>query len=417
MTGEPAPPAPGVPAGAAALAGRRILELADEQGAYCGKLFADMGADVVKVERPGGDASRDRPPHWTGPSGRRFSLSFLYQNTSKRSVTLDLATAAGADVFCRLATTADVVLETLPCGTLDQLGLGWERLRERNPALVLTSLSGFGRTGPQRSFRSSDLVASALGGALYVHGYGEDPPVKLAGDHAHVMTSTCAAAATMMALHHVARTGEGQHVDIAAIEVMAAVSHICGIGKWLDDGIVPRRAGTGLFASVPSGAYPCRDGLVYLMINRPLHWKALAEWIHEETGDEAVLSPLFEGPSSARYEFRDLLDAAIGELAARFTVAEMVREGQRRHLAFTPVYSAEAVAHDEHLAARGYFVDVEHEGEGRIRYPGAPYRHARTPWRMSRIAPEPGEHNREILCDGLGLTEAELEAVGAVGSS
>jgi benzylsuccinate CoA-transferase BbsE subunit len=397
---------------AAALEGRRVLELADEQGAYCGKLFADMGADLVKVERPGGDASRERPPLWTGASGRRQSLSFLYRNTSKRSVTLDVRRPEGAELFRRLAATADAVLETWPTGALDELGLGAADLRREHPALVVTSLSGFGRSGPQRSFRSSDLVASALGGALYVHGYAEDPPVRLAGSHAHVMTSTCAAAATMIALHHAARTGEGQHVDVAAIEVMAAVSHICGVGKWLDDGIVPRRAGTGLFASVPSGAYRCRDGLAYLMINRPLHWEALARWIHEETGNEAVLSPLFAGPSSARYEFREMIDDAIGALTARYTVAEVVREGQRRHLAFTPVATPASVASDGHLAARGYFVDVEHPGEGTLRYPGAPYRHARTPWRLHRRAPEPGEHNEEIYRDELGLPAEELEALG-----
>jgi crotonobetainyl-CoA:carnitine CoA-transferase CaiB-like acyl-CoA transferase len=395
-----------------ALAGRRILELADEQGEYCGKLFADMGADVVKVERPGGDATREHPPFWTGASGRRLSLSFLYRNTSKRSVTLDLRRREGADLFSRLAASADAVIETWPAGALEELGLGPGDLRREHPALVVTSLSGFGRTGPQRSFESSDLVANALGGTLYVHGYAEDPPVRLAGSHAHVMTSTCAAAATMIALHHAARTGDGQHVDVAAIEVMAAVSHICGIGKWLDDGIVPRRAGTGLFASVPSGAYPCRDGLVYLMVNRPLHWEALARWIHEETENEAVLSPLFRGPSSARYEFRELLDDAIAELTARYTVAEAVAEGQRRHLAMTAVASAAAVAADEQLAARGFFVDVEHPGEGVLRYPGAPYRHHRTPWRLRSRAPEPGEHSEDVLCGELGVTAEQLAELG-----
>jgi benzylsuccinate CoA-transferase BbsE subunit len=374
-----------------------------------------MGADVIKVEPPAGSATRERPPWWQGASGRRLSLSFLYRNTSKRSVTLDLHRPEGADLFRRLVASADVLIETWPTGALDELGLGEAALRLAKPSLVVTSLSGFGRTGPQRDLKSSDLIASALGGTLHVHGYAEDPPVKLAGSHADVMTSTCAAAATMIALHHAARTGQGQHVDVAAIEVMAAVSHICGTGKWLDDGIVPRRAGTGLFASVPSGAYPCRDGLAYLMINRPLHWKALAEWIHEETGNEAVLSPLFEGPSSARYEFRELIDAAIAELTERFTVADVVREGQRRHLAFTPVSTAGAVAADEHLAARGYFVDVEHPGEGTLRYPGAPYRHGRTPWRMSRPAPAPGEHNEEIWCDELALSRDELDRLAAAG--
>lgn len=394
-----------------ALAGRRVLELADESGAYCGKLFADMGADVVKVEPPGGDPSRRRAPLWRDATGRSHSFSFLYQNTSKRSLTLDLHQEAGAQVFRRLAVRADVLIETQAPGTLDRLGLGWDELRREHPALVMTSITGFGQTGPHRSFRSSDLVANALGGTLHVHGYAEDPPVKLAGSHAHVMASTCAAAATMIALHHASRTGEGQHVDTAAVEVMAAVSHICGTGKWLDDGIVPKRAGTGLFASVPSGAYPCRDGLVYLMVNRPLHWQVLAAWIHEETGNEALRSPLFEGPSSARYEFREMIDAAISEMTTRYTVAELTREGQRRHLAISPVRGGREVAQDEQLAARGFFVDVEQVGGDCLRLPGAPYRHTRTPWRISRRAPEPGEHSREVLADWLGLGPTEITSL------
>jgi crotonobetainyl-CoA:carnitine CoA-transferase CaiB-like acyl-CoA transferase len=372
-----------------------------------------MGADLIKVERPGGDATRERPPFWRGASGRRQSLSFLYRNTSKRSVTLDLRHREGAALFRRLVATADAVIETWPPGALDELGVGEAELRRDVPALVWASLGGFGGTGPRRSLKSSDLVANALGGTLHVHGFAEDPPVRLAGEHAHVMTSTCAAAAAMIALHHASRTGQGQRVDVSAVEVMAAVSHICGTAKWLDDGIVPRRAGTGLFASVPSGAYPCRDGLVYLMVNRPLHWKALASWIHEETGNEAVLSPLFEGPSSARYEFREVLDAAIAELTSRYTVAEAYHEGQRRHLAVTPVHGARAAAASEQLASRGYFVDVEHPGEGTLRYPGAPFRHRRTPWRIGRRAPEPGEHNREVYGDELGLSRGELGRLGA----
>jgi crotonobetainyl-CoA:carnitine CoA-transferase CaiB-like acyl-CoA transferase len=229
------------------------------------------------------------------------------------------------------------------------------------------------------------------------------------------MASTCAAAATLIALYHAARTGAGQHVDIAVEETTVATTHVCGIGKWLDDGIVPRRGGTGLFASVPSGAYPCRDGLVYLMVNRPLHWKSLARWIHEVTGAEAVLDPLFEGPSSNRLPHRDLLDVYITDLTRRFTVAEVYREGQRRHLAFTPVNSARAVIDDPHLAARGYFVDVEHPGGGHLRYPGAPYRHEETPWRIARPAPAVGEHNAEIYGAELGLSAARLQALEGAG--
>jgi crotonobetainyl-CoA:carnitine CoA-transferase CaiB-like acyl-CoA transferase len=194
--------------------------------------------------------------------------------------------------------------------------------------------------------------------------------------------------------------------------VAVATSHVCGAGKWLDDGIVPVRNGTGLFASVPSGAYRCRDGLVYLMVNRPLHWKALAEWIHEETGNREVLDPMFEGPSSNRLPYRELLDLFIGELVARHGVEHVYREGQRRHIAFTPVNGALQVARDAHLADRGFFVDVPHAGVGSVRMPGAPYRHARTPWRVARPAPGVGEHDEEVFAELRAGAAAEPPAPG-----
>src|SRR5258705_1265268 len=149
-----------------ALGGRRVLELADESGVYCGKLLADMGADVIKIEPPGGDRTRALPPIWHEQPGPDRGLFFLYMNTSKRGVTLDLACPEGQALFRRLAATADLVLETFPPGHLDGLGVGEGSLRRVHPGLVVTSITGFGQTGPQRPRRSSHLVAAALGGAI-----------------------------------------------------------------------------------------------------------------------------------------------------------------------------------------------------------------------------------------------------------
>ncbi len=374
-----------------------------------------MGADVVKIEPPGGDETRHLPPFWHDTPDPDGSLFFLYMNTSKRGVTLDLTRPAGRDLFKRLARTADLIVETFPPGHLDTLGLGYDALKEDNPGLVLTSITGFGQTGPQRHFASRDIVAGALGGATYVTGEAEDPPVTLAGSQAHVTAATYAAVSSLIALHHASRSGEGQHVDVSVEETTASVTHICGAGKWLDDHIIPKRMGTGLFASVPSGAYRCKDGLVYLMINRPLHWKALAQWINEVTGNAAVLDPLFEGPSSNRHASRDLIDFYITELTSRHTVDEIYREGQRRHIAFTPVNTAAAVARDPQLAARNFFVEVADAKRGALRYPGAPYRHAETPWRISRPAPRLGEHNEEIYGGELGLPADAIRAFTASG--
>ena len=398
-----------------ALSGRRVLELVDESGVYCGKLLGDLGADVIKIEPPGGDATRRIPPFRNDHDDADASLFFLYMNTSKRGITLDVTTAAGRELFERLAATADLVVETLPPGFLDECGLGYERLRALRPGIVLTSITGFGGTGPSRHFRSSDLVANALGGTMFVTGHEADPPVRLAGEQAHVVASVCAAASSLIALYRSTLSGEGQHVDISVEEVVAAAAHVCGAGKWLDDGIIPTRGGTGLFASVPSGAYPCRDGFVYLMVNRPLHWQALAKWIHEVTGNTTVLEPRFEGPSSNRFHDRDLLDVFISEFTSALTVDEVYHEGQRRHVAFTPVNSVATVVDDPHLAARGYFVEVEHPGSGTLRYPGAPYRPAETPWRIARPAPGIGQHNDDIFGDELGLSPEARRALAGDG--
>ncbi len=395
-----------------ALAGRRVLEIADEKGVYCGKLFADMGAEVIKIEPPGGDPTRLVPPFWGDTAADDRGLFFLYMNTSKQSISVDITVDAGRLLVLELVKSVDLVIETLAPGKLDELGLSFAVLRAENPGLVLTSITGFGQTGPHRDYKTADIVASAMGGAMVVTGAAEDPPVKLVGSQAFVMASTLAAASSMIALYHSAQTGAGQHVDISAQEAMLAVTSICGIGKWLDDGIVPRRFGTATFASVPSGTYSCSDGSIYLMINRPRHWQTLARWVNEVTGNEEILDPMFEGPSSVRQPYRELLDIFIGELTSRFSVEEMYREGQNRHLALTPLSTAHSVARDHHLNERKFFVEVEHGAGRRLTYPGPPYRLSATPWRIAHRAPAAGEHNAGIAALLQRKPRASQRAIG-----
>jgi len=382
-----------------ALEGLRVLELSDEKTAWCGKLLADLGADVVLVEPPTGDPLRLHPPFAGGRFGPDRGLGFLYSAANKRSLALDLDDAGDRDRFRELLGSTDLVVEGFAPGYLAERNLDLQALRALRPGVVLTSITPFGQTGPHRHHRGGDLVANATGGAMFVTGEPDDPPIRLAGSQALVSAGAAAAASSLIALHAVARTGRGQHVDLSLQEVVASVSHISGIGKWLDDGIIPVRNGSSLFASVPSGSYRCRDGLVYLMVNRPLHWQALAQWIAERTDHEAVLDPLFEGPSSNRIEYREVLDVFIGDLAIQFDVDDFYREAQERHLAVTPVHGAEGVARDTHLAAREFFVEVEHPVAGPLRQPGAPYHHEKTPWRMRRPAPQLDEHRREILSE------------------
>lgn len=385
--------------GPGALAPLRVLDLTDASAAWCGKLLADLGARVLKVEPPGGDPGRGEAPRTAAGE----SLPFAFENAGKRSAVLDLDRPADARQLKGWLAESDVLLESLPAGFLEARGLAYADLAPAHPGLVYTSISGYGRTGPRAACRSNDLIASAEGGAMISIGDPEDPPVRLASHQADVITATTAAASTLVALHHRARSGRGQHVDVSKLEVMASITHIAGVGKWLEDGIIPKRVGTGLVASVPSGAYPCKDGLVYLMVNRPAHWLALANWIHEVTGNEEVLQDVFHGPSSARLPYRELLDLFIGELTATLTVDEAYHEGQRRHIAFTPVNTPERLRSDPQLVARDFFVPIRLADGTEVTVPGEPYRPARTPLRRGGVVAKPGEHQAE----GLGTAQRD----------
>jgi crotonobetainyl-CoA:carnitine CoA-transferase CaiB-like acyl-CoA transferase len=383
-----------------ALESLRVIEIGDETGVYCGKLLADMGADVIRAERRGGDALRWIGPFVGGKPDAECGVLHLFANTNKRSIELDPEDVDDHERLHELMAGADLVVESLTPGRLDALGLGYESLAMRNPALVFTSITGFGQTGPWRDYRWTNIVADALGGSMYVNGEPDDPPVALAGCQALASGGVLAACSSLIALHHAARTGEGQHVDISLEEAVASVSHITGVGRWLDDGVIPRRSGSALTASCPSGAFPCRDGLIYLMVNRPGHWAALARWINEETGNEEVLQSEFEGPSSSRIPYRELLDLFIGELTSRYTVREVHEEAQRRHIAMTPVSDVEGLICDPQLISRGFFVELAGRDGKTIQMPGAPFRHSRTPWRLRRPAPRVGEHAAEVEAEG-----------------
>jgi crotonobetainyl-CoA:carnitine CoA-transferase CaiB-like acyl-CoA transferase len=381
---------------ASALGNLTVLEIGDEAGLYCGKLFADMGADVIRVEGRGGDRFRRVGPFLGKEPHPDRGVLHVYSNTNKRSIEANLEEPADRELFLDLIDRADLVIETLPPGRLAELKLDYDSLARRNPSLVVTSITGFGQSGPWRDFRSSDIVANALGGAMFVTGETDDPPVLLAGSQALVAAGALAASSSMIALRHAGRTGRGQQVDISLEEVVASVSHITGVGRWIEDGVIPRRSGSALTASCPSGAYPCRDGSIYLMVNRPLHWKALAQWIHEETGNEEILQTEFEGPSSARLPYKELIALFVEELTSRHTVAEIFEEGQRRHIAVTRISDVDALIADPQIAARGFFEDVDPAAESGMLMPGAPFRHSLTPWKLRRRAPRVGEHEGEI---------------------
>ena len=200
---------------AKALNDLRVLDLADEKGLYCAKIFADMGADVIKVEKPGGDSTRDIPPFYQDIPHRERSLYFWQYNNDKKSITLNLEVTEGQQIFKTLVKTADIIIETYPPGYLDSLNLGYEALKKINPALIITSITPFGQTGPYKDYKASDIVGVAMGGLMSTCGYPDGPPIMPYGGQGYHIVANHAAIATLIALYHKDATGSGQHIDVS----------------------------------------------------------------------------------------------------------------------------------------------------------------------------------------------------------
>jgi crotonobetainyl-CoA:carnitine CoA-transferase CaiB-like acyl-CoA transferase len=381
-----------------ALAGLRVLDLCDQQGAFAGKLLAGLGADVVLVEPPGGGPLRGILPFFEGVPGPERSLFFWFYAAGRRGITLDLAHRDGADVLCRLSAAADVVLESGPPGRLAALGCGTAALRSSNARLVVASITPFGRSGPYRDWQASDLVAQALGGMLYVNGRPDGPPLGAFGLQAYHQAGIQAAVGVMAALLARDVTGRGQDVDVSLQAAVAgALEHVPGF--FHQDGRIGVRQGT-LHWTRYFRVGRCRDG--WVMHCTLGDWTSLVEWMKAD----GIASDLLDEPSldepknrqAAAERVFDMLD----EWAARYTVAELASGAQLRRIPYAAVRAPEALLADPHLAARGFFVPIEHPDLGvTVPYPGAPFRLVDTPWRVAR-PPRLGEHNADVYRELLG---------------
>jgi len=376
---------------AGALAGLRVLDLADQSGALAGKLLADLGADVVLVEPPGGGRLRAIPPFWHGLPHPERSLFFWFYNTSKRGNTLDVTRRAGAALLRRLAADADVLIETETPGRLAALGCGPDALRATNPRLTVASITPFGQRGPYRDWRASDTVAEAMGGMLFVNGHQDGPPLRALGLQAYHQAGVFAAVGVLAALFAREQTGHGQDVDVSLQAAVAgALEHVPGF--WHQARLVHRRQGT-LHWTRYFRVGRCRDG--WVMHCTLGDWTSLIEWMKADGMgadlDDSALEDIKTRQAAAERIF-DALDA----WAARYTVAELTEGAQLRRIPYAAVRPPEALLRDPHLAARGFFVPIEHPDLGlTVPYPGAPFRLTDAPWRVAR-PPRLGEHDGEL---------------------
>ena len=406
------------------LDGLRVLELSDEKGQFAGKLMADLGADVIKIEPPAGEDARRVGPFLDDVPNRDRSLSFWHYNTSKRGVTLNLQTEDGRDLFRRLAAAADIVLETFAPGTMASLGLGYDRLKSANPKLIQCSLTSFGQTGPWRDYAASDLVHLAAGGFMGCCGYDEadDPeqiPIAPGGGNAWHTAGNFAYLAILAALVHRDRSGEGQQIDVSVHDCVAVTTEM-HIPTYLYHGRVVIRL-TGRHAQMAASArwqFRCADGgYINAQANRvPFRrFGDLIAWMKEHGCEEDLEDQKF-ATAKGYAENMAHIDRVLERFAARLPADEIAHGGQQRGFNWGSVRAPEDLIEDGHLADRGFWVDVAHPELGRsFKYPGAPAIHNGSPWRISRRAPLVGEHNREIFAGELGLDEAAIARLTKAG--
>jgi benzylsuccinate CoA-transferase BbsE subunit len=383
-----------------ALDGLRVIDLSGPTGNYCGKLLAELGADVVLVEPPGGTELRGRAPFVPGLDGEPASAAFLYLNTGKRSVCADLQRDDDLPFLRALLSGADLVIETTAPGTLDARGLGWATLAEHNPGLVMTSVTPFGQSGPWSGYAGSDLVCLALGGLLSLTGYGDGAPMQICGEQSHVMANTYAAVASMIALLHAEATGEGQQIDVSVQACVATALENAPQFYDLEGTVRGRPNGTQRHAG--TGIYGCRDGYVYLYVGgiaSGRFWDRLVSWLSEagidgaaELGGERWADRSFLETDEAKEHFAGVFDT----LAEGLTKAELYAQAQGRGIPLCPVNGVEDLVASEQLDARGFFAAVTGADGSEHRWPGAPYQLSLTPWQLGGPAPRLGEHDDEV---------------------
>jgi crotonobetainyl-CoA:carnitine CoA-transferase CaiB-like acyl-CoA transferase len=394
-----------------------ILDLTEGAGGpFCTKLFADYGARVIKIERPDrGDPARRVGPFPEGPNPDAGAL-FLYLNTGKQSITLDLATATGRRLLLDLVEHADAVIESLglssaegfPPGHLDRFGLGVEALHRRNPRLLVTSVTAFGQSGPYAGYRWTELTAFAAGGQLSITGDPDREPVTIAGHQASYQAGLHAFGATLAGLFSVGVIEVGQHIDIAAMECMAATLELfLPDYAYLGRDILTKRRGNILAATL--GVFPCADGHVGVHI-MPRNFPSFARVM----GDESMLEDERFATNRARLRHNDELLAQVYAWAAGLTREEIYRRSGEERSSLSPVLTVPEVLAQPHLRERESLRELDNPRAGPLTYPGPPFRPGEGEWEL-RPAPRLGEHNAEVYGELLRLSRRDLVRLRAAG--
>jgi crotonobetainyl-CoA:carnitine CoA-transferase CaiB-like acyl-CoA transferase len=396
----------------AALEGVRVLDLTHYiAGPYATKLLADYGADVIKIERPdGGDPARRLGPFLNDEPGLERSGLFLHLNTNKRSVTVNIKSAAGRRIVLDLAREADIIVESFSPRVLPSLGLAYDAFAAVSPGAVMVSLSNFGQTGPYRDYKMSEITAYALGGTMQNTGLHDREPLKLGLTVEQFFAGMITATAGMGAYLSAAATGEGQHVDLSIMEIMVGNQDRAVQGhmnyRYTGDSARGRAGGPGAGRNIlPAGVYPTADGYVQFFTLQP-HWDRICRMIDRP---DLIDDPHFTAPEnfSGNPEIKAEFDAILLEWLLVRSKREVMERSQACGYPCGAINTMADVFSDPHLAQRGFFAEVEHPETGVLTYPGAPFKMSETPWRAGR-APLLGEHTFAVLTQQLGYSAEDV---------
>lgn len=396
----------------------RVLDLTDERGILCGKILADLGADVIQVEPPGGSSARRLGPFYQDEPGPDSSLFWWSYAANKRSITLNLHAPDGRALLKRLLPTADFLVESGPPGELASLGLGYADLAEINPALIVVSITPFGQTGPYANYQAPDLVGIGMAGLMYVTGDPDRPPVRVGFPHFYLHGAGAGATGAMLAHAHRILTGAGQFVDVSCQDAVARALANAPQSYALDGAIIKRQ---GSYRQTGSDNYmritwQCRDGYVNFLFSGGAGAGAsannLVRWMAEEgMGDEYMESLDFTqwGYGTITLEMMERMVPVIERFMRTHTKQELFDGAVARRLLLFPVATPQDIFNDPQLAARGYFRQVSHAAfDEPLTLPGPFASSSACPLEFRYPPPMLGEHNRAVYVDELGLQPQEL---------
>ena len=394
-----------------ALSGVRVLDMSRVvAGPLAAQILADLGADVIKVERPEGEDLRTLGPPWvTSPmTGAEQSTYFQTVNRGKRSLTIDFAKPEGAEIVRRLAGESDVVIENFRTGTLAKYGLGYEALSTINPGLIYCSITGFGQHGPYSERSAYDYLVQAMGGQMSITGYADDAagagPMRVAIPIADISAGNNAAIAILAALQSRSRDGKGQHLDIALLDSQVAIL-LNSLSSWLNTRTKLPKTGNDHQTAVPNGVYHVADGFMLISTFNDREFARLAGALgHPEWAEDARFAR-----SRNRLTNRDELRTRMAEVLIAHDRAHWMERLNQAKVSCGPINDMADLEHDPQLLARGMFLTMNHPVMGDIRIVGSPLKLSRTPVRYERPPPLPGEHTLEILSDVLELSQQDID--------